>query len=109
MIIPMRDAVKERVFNLRNGEKYVDLTSYSDENNRIVCGILIPGASIGMHIHETSSEIIYIIKGTATFLTDEGEEVATEGTCHYCPKGHRHSMINNGTEDIMFFAVIPEH
>jgi len=109
MIISMKNASKERVFNLRNGEKYVDLTSYSDENNRIICGVLIPGASIGMHLHENDSEIIYIIKGTATFLTDEGEEVAQEGMCHYCSKGHSHSMLNKGTEDVIFFAVIPKH
>ena len=29
------------------------------------------------------------------------------GDCHYCPKGHTHSLINNSDEDLVFFAVVP--
>ena len=29
------------------------------------------------------------------------------GGCHYCPKGHTHSLINDGTEPLEFFAVVP--
>ena len=29
------------------------------------------------------------------------------GVCHYCPKGHTHSMINDSDEDLVFFAVVP--
>ena len=66
------------------------------------------GATIGLHTHETNSEVIYIISGTADFIYDEGTETVGTGGCHYCPKGHSHSMINNGKEDIVFFAVVPE-
>ena len=39
---------------------------------------------------------------------DSMEETVTAGQCHYCPKGHAHSLINDGPEDLTFFAVVPE-
>ena len=80
----------------------------TDELGKIMYGKLEPGSSIGLHTHDTSSEIIYILSGKADFLYDEETEEAAAGGCHYCPKGHTHSMINNGTEDLIFFAVVPE-
>ncbi len=79
-----------------------------EELGKIMLGRLAHGCTIGYHKHETSSEIIYILSGQADFLYDEGTETALPGGCHYCPKGHSHSMINRGTEDVVFFAVVPE-
>lgn len=93
---------------MRGGEKEVAARMYTDPLNKIMRGRLIPGATIGMHTHETGSEIIYILKGKADFLYNEGTEQADAGGCHYCPKGHSHSMMNNGDEDLIFFAVVPE-
>ena len=82
---------------------------YADESNKIMHGLLPPGASIGAQVHETSSEIIWILSGTGKALCDDTEELLGPGSCHYCPMGHRHSLINCGSEDQVFFAVVPEH
>lgn len=29
------------------------------------------------------------------------------GDCHYCPKGHSHSLENDGAEDLVFYTVVP--
>ena len=71
-------------------------------------GRLIPGASIGLHTHETNSEIMYFLKGTATMICDGVPEKIEPGVCHYCEKGHSHTLINDGGEDLEFFAVVPE-
>ncbi|MFR7893260.1 MAG: hypothetical protein ACLU38_03455 [Dysosmobacter sp.] len=42
-------------------------------------------------------------------LYDGVWEPVAPGTCHYCPKGHSHSLVNDGTEDLVTFAVVPEH
>ena len=63
---------------------------------------------MGLHTHEGDCEIIYILSGTGKALMDDGSEEVRPGVCHYCPKGHRHSLINTGTEDLVFFAVIPK-
>ena len=83
---------------------------YADESNKIMHGLLPPGASIGaLHTHETNCEVIYILSGTGKALCDDTEELLGPGSCHYCPMGHRHSLINCGSEDLVFFAVVPEH
>lgn len=82
---------------------------YGDDHVKIMYGRLPVGASIGYHKHETNSETIYILEGEARCLYDDGEELLSKGDCHYCPKGHSHSLINAGAEDLVFFAVVPEH
>ena len=95
--------------HFRGGEKELSSEMYTDPCNKIMRGRLIPGASIGLHTHETSSEIIYIFSGTGKALCDGVYEDLSAGKCHYCPKGHTHSLINDGGEDLVFFAVVPEH
>ena len=101
--------MEETIFpNFKGGEKENAAKMFFDGKNRIMRGRLIPGASIGMHTHETSSEVIYILSGTASILCDGKPETLTAGQCHYCPKGSTHTMKNNGTDELTFFAVVPE-
>jgi mannose-6-phosphate isomerase-like protein (cupin superfamily) len=93
--------------NFNGGEKELQANMYIDETNKIFRGRLIPGASIGYHKHEMNEEVIYIIKGNAKFLFDDTVEYVKAGECHFCPKGHSHSFINETDEDIIFFAVVP--
>ena len=97
--------------HMRGGEKEVSANMYTDALGKIMRGRLIPGATIGMHTHETSSEIIYILSGKGKILYDDGYEPLEAGSCHYCPKGHAHSLMNDSPEDgedLCFFAVVPE-
>lgn len=92
--------------NFNGGEKEVKAFMHIDELNKVFKGVLIPGASIGMHTHTTSSEIIYILKGNAKVICDGKEEILKAGDCHYCKKGSSHTFINDGTEDVEIFAVV---
>lgn len=94
--------------NFKGGEGTFAVKMFTDENNKILHGRLVPGSSIGVHCHDTSSEIIYILSGVGTAILEGKEETLTPGQCHYCPKGASHTMINKGTEDLIFFAVVPE-
>ena len=40
------------------GEKEIKAHMKIDKNNKILLGTLEPGASIGLHTHDTNSEII---------------------------------------------------
>lgn len=95
--------------NFKGGEGVTKSRMFSDGMNKIMTGCLEPGCTIGYHCHETSSETIYILSGKARVLYDDGEEMLTPGQCHYCPKGHSHSLIN-ALEDapLTYFAVVPE-
>jgi mannose-6-phosphate isomerase-like protein (cupin superfamily) len=102
------DETEEKVLpHFNGGEKEFNTRMYLDELNKIQRGRLAPGASIGMHTHDTSSEIFYILEGEGTVIYDGGEEAVSPGVCHYCPKGHIHSLINTGDKDLIFFAVVP--
>ena len=84
------------------GEKQLKAHMNIDKNNKILLGTLEPGASIGLHTHETNSEIIYILSG-------KGKVLVSAGLCHYCPQGCSHSLINDSNDNLTFFAVVPEH
>ena len=102
------NTMEESVFpNFLGGEGALRAKMYVDELGKILRGVLDPGCSIGYHTHETSSEIIYILSGTGRVLCDGVYEPLSAGSCHYCPKGHAHSLINDGGELLEFFAVVP--
>lgn len=94
--------------NFKGGEGITAAHMFVDDKNKIMRLTLAPGASIGMHCHEDSCEVIYVLSGVGTAILDGVEETVGEGKCHYCPKGHTHSFINNGKKDLVFFAVVPQ-
>ncbi len=104
------DKMEMTVLNkFKGGEGDTKARMLFDGMNKIMRGCLPVGASIGLHTHETSSEIIYILSGDARCIYDDTVEYLKAGECHYCPKGHAHSLINNSdVEELVFFAVVPE-
>lgn len=99
----------EKAFpQFKGGEKALNAAMYAAPEIKIMRGRLEPEATIGTHTHDTSAEIIYILSGHATVVTPEGNEELEAGQCHYCPKGHTHSLQNRSEEDLTFFAVVPE-
>lgn len=109
MIINFNEVPEQALTNFKGGEKIFNAQISGDSLNKILHGRLKKGASIGMHTHETNSEIIFILQGRGTVKYDDTTEIVTAGMCHYCPKGHAHSLMNLDNEELVFFAVIPEH
>ena len=95
--------------NFKGGEKTLGMRMFDDGACKIMRGRLEPGASIGLHTHEGNSEIIYILEGTGKVEYDGGVETLAAGDCHYCPEHHTHRLINDSSEDLNFFAVVPQH
>lgn len=99
----------------KGGEKEFAANMFFDGTNRIFKGRLIPGASIGMHTHEDSCEVIFILEGHGTIVERAPEADALEtsspvgpGDCLYCPKGHTHSLRNTSESgNLVFYAVVP--
>ena len=108
MKIQFENLPEKRLESFWGGEGALCAKMHVDEHNKILRGVLAPGHSIGYHEHDTSSEIIYIISGKGKTVTDGVEESVTVGDCHYCEKGQHHRLINDGDEDLVFFAVIPQ-
>ena len=108
MLIDFSAMETEVIPRFMGGEGEIHAQMHVDERNRILHGILPPGCTIGLHTHETSSEIVYILSGTGKVLYDGRYEPLKAGDCHYCPKGQAHSLINNSDGDLEFFAVVPQ-
>lgn len=108
MIIDFENMQEKVLEHFNGGEKSLIAKMTVDEKNKILYGNLEPGATIGLHTHVTSSEIIYILEGKGKVLYDGEYEEVKAGICHYCPKGHEHSLINDSDDDLIFFAVVPE-
>lgn len=101
--------------NFKGGEKEFAANMFFDGTNRIFKGRLVPGASIGVHTHEDSCEVIFILEGSGTILeiepgsSEEKVSPVSAGDCLYCPKGHTHSLRNTSSdEDLVFYAVVPQ-
>ena len=101
----MNDTVLEK-FN--GGEGRLVAKMYNDGKTKILRGLLAPGCSIGMHTHETNSEIMHVLAGTARVIMDGETEIIRAGQTHYCPKGHTHTTICDGPEELHILAVVPE-
>ena len=89
--------------NFNGGNKYFKVKTFNDGLNKIM---LITGASIGLHTHTNSSEIIYIISGSGKNICEGKEERLHEDDVHYCKEGSSHTFINDSNEDLIFFAVV---
>ncbi|MBO6045672.1 MAG: cupin domain-containing protein [Bacteroidales bacterium] len=97
-----------RTPNFKGGEKYYAARRYEDGLNRITMGRLVPGASIGLHTHEDSSEIMFFTGGSGYVICDGERLPVSAGVVHYCPKGHSHTLVNDSSDtDLTFNAVVP--
>lgn len=94
--------------NFYGGDGEMVAKMFRDGQNKILKGTLAPGCNIGLHRHETSSEIIFILSGEGNVVFDDHSEPLLAGDCHYCPKGHEHALRNDGNVDLVFYAVVPE-
>ena len=103
------DEVENIVYpNFKDGEGEWHMKAVTDGQHKCLLGMLPPGSSIGLHTHETNSEMIYVLEGEGCMILDGQEEILRADMCHYCPKGHSHTFINKSDKDLIFFAVVPE-
>ena len=47
------------------------------------------------------------LSGTGVCLDDGAEVPVGPGLCHYCPRGHSHSVVNTGTEPLVILGIVP--
>ena len=92
----------------KDGEGTFHARFAGDGSCKILLGRLPAGATIGLHTHEDTAEIIFFLSGQGHMILDGVTETAAPGLCHYCPRGSAHTMVHDGDEDIVFYAVVPK-
>ena len=108
MKIKFDEIVEKDLPNFKGGEGVFHAKMYDDSRVKILRGRLVKGASIGLHQHHPSMEIIFILSGEGRAICDGKEEKLVAGDCHYCPMGNEHTLKNEQDEDLCFFAVVPQ-
>jgi len=108
MLIDFNTMQEKIVEHQRGGEKFVKTRGYADDSIRIVRSTLVPGASVGLHPHAGSVEVIYVLEGNGRVECDGEVERIGANMAHYCKDGSTHTFINDSDADIVYFAVIPQ-
>ena len=95
---------------MRGGKRQVKLTALSNqlpENARLFSVLtLIPGASIGYHVHENETEMFYFIEGCGRVQDDDRFYDITAGDSMATFSGHGHAVENTGDHDLVILAAI---
>jgi uncharacterized cupin superfamily protein len=64
------------------------------------------GVSALHHRHTRQDEFVYVLEGTATLVTDDGEQTMGPGTCVGFPaRGTAHHFANRGKSDVVYLEV----
>ena len=95
---------------MRGGKKHVELTQLSTqlpEKMRMFNVLtLIPGASIGYHIHENETEMFYFLEGNGRVRDDDEYHDVCAGDSMATFSGHGHSVENTGDTNLVILAAI---
>lgn len=96
--------------HMRGGEKQAEILNLSKElptKARLFAKLkLVPGASIGYHVHENETEIFYFLTGTGRVRDGENWYDVTVGDVLSTGNGNGHAVENTGDTDLEFVAVI---
>lgn len=66
---------------------------------------LEPGNTVGEHLHDTDSEVFFLLEGEAVMLEDGKCYPVAAGDIEYCPKGHSHGLEPRGDRAVKFLAL----
>ena len=95
---------------MRGGKKHVqftDLSAAMPDNVRVYSILrLIPGASIGYHVHENETELFYFMEGNGRVQDDEQFFDISAGDSMATFSGHGHGVENTGDTDLVLLACI---
>lgn len=95
---------------MRGGKKHVEHTQLSaalPEHVRIFNILtLIPGASIGYHVHEGETELFYFLEGNGRVQDDDRFFDVSAGDSMATFSGHGHGVENTGDTNLVLLAVI---
>ena len=95
---------------MRGGKKQVEMTKLSAQLPGKVrlfnVMTLIPGASIGYHVHENETELFYFLEGNGRVQDDDTFHDISAGDSMATFSGHGHSVENTGDTNLIILAVI---
>lgn len=82
---------------------FFGLTAFGVNLTRIPPG----SASALRHAHSREDELIYVLEGEPTLVTDAGERVLSPGTCagFKAGSGDAHQLVNKSARDVLYLEI----
>lgn len=108
MLINFNEMTARTSPGMNGGTGEMTAKMYMDENYKIIPCAIHKGGSVGLHTHNTSDDINYVISGRGKAICDGETEELAAGVCHVCRKGSEHSIINTGDEDLVLITIVAE-
>ena len=108
MLIDFNTIQGVKIFGMNNGTGKMTAKMYACDSGKIISCSIHAGGSIGLHSHNTSDDINYVISGIGKAICVGEEEQLKAGCCHICKKGSNHTIINTGNEDLVLLTVVAE-
>lgn len=108
MLINFSEIDEMEIPGMNKGTGTLTAKMYRDNQGKIIPCSIHAGGSIGLHKHETSDAINYVLSGMGKAICDGKEELLIPGTCHICKKGSEHSIINTGDADLVLLTIVVE-
>lgn len=103
------NAIPERTApGMHGGTGELTAKMYMDPQRKIIPCRIHPGGSIGLHSHDTSDDVNYVLYGTGVAICDGVEEPLFTDVCHICPKGSSHAIKNTGETDLVLLTIVTE-
>jgi mannose-6-phosphate isomerase-like protein (cupin superfamily) len=103
-------AVKENIFGGAGCITVRNLINNPDEmygkGRAFAHSTLLPGCSIGYHVHKDESETYYFINGTGEFDDNGRVTTVTTGDVTFTGTGEGHGLTNIGSTPLEFIALI---
>jgi len=66
---------------------------------------LAPRQVLGLHKHETSDELFYVVEGNGQLTVGNDQIMASAGTAVYGPANVPHGIVNSGNDNMMVISV----
>src|SRR6478752_3176288 len=64
------------------------------------------GESALLHVHSKQDELVYILEGEPTLVTDQGEVILRPGQCAGFPAaGIAHQLVNRTERDVVYLEI----
>jgi len=102
------EIAQQTIPHMKGGDGVVKARISDDGKVKIMRAVLEPGSSIGLHKHEETSEVVYVINGVMTVAVDGKKELYRQGEVHYCPKGSSHEIRNEGKTNLVCLCIVPK-
>lgn len=95
---------------MRGGKKHVEIAELSTclpgKLRMFSLLRLVPGASIGYHVHENETEMFYFLEGNGRVQDDDKFYDVGAGDSMATFSGHGHSVENTADTDLLILAAI---